>query len=216
MDGCLDSGVAELMQDNEIDDEISEDALVLGLWKLHTGTGLQAQCLFPNSVPHPKFPLTISKPAHEQNNPEELEQNLVTNIKRGENLLKVGLHLIMTMDKAQHNIVAEHANKLRDLLMGFHDLVNGAKKTLSFKSKETGWTGRSIALKVEELDWGGLQERRAFGEDGKELAGQHQAILMSALKSLAPCRNKKSKKEKGVSNLWHSSPSYACIFGLVE
>ena len=75
-------------------------------------------------------------------------------IKRGENLVKVGLNRIMAMDASDEVMLGEHTGKLRQHLMSFHDLLQCTKKAFAFKCREAGWTSGSVAQKAEQLEEG--------------------------------------------------------------
>ena len=85
-----------------------------------------------------------------------MEQELVVKIKKGEQLVKVGLAQIMIMDNCDTDqvIITEQATKLKEHLMSFHDLLHGTKKMWSFKCKEVGWASRVVSQKLEELEDG--------------------------------------------------------------
>ena len=78
----------------------------------------------------------------------------MTKVKRAENLIKVGLSWIMQMDEKDDTLLAEQSAKLRERLMGLNDHLHAAKKMVSFKIKEAGWTEGLVRQKIEELDEG--------------------------------------------------------------
>ena len=75
-------------------------------------------------------------------------------VKKAENLIKVGLSVIMQMDEKDDTLLAEQSAKFREHLMGLHDHLHSTKKMVAFKIKEAGWTEGLVRQKTEELDEG--------------------------------------------------------------